>query len=116
MLFTKLAILIQLRRIFRGTTRDSVYWLSTTLMAINVLYYIAGFFTQVLACVPREKIWNSEIVGTCLDNDASILISGIFNLALDVLIFLLPIYAIFRLRIAVKRKLGIYATFAIGLL
>lgn len=116
MLFTKLAILVQLRHIFRGTSRNSIWWLATILMITSTLYYIAGFITETAACIPRQKIWDPSVKGICLDNNTSIWISGIFNLVLDVLIFLLPIYAIWRLKMAVKRKVGIYATFAIGLL
>lgn len=116
MLFTKFAILLQLQRIFRGTSRDSVYWLSISLMVISTLYYLTGILIEALECIPREKIWHPDVPGSCLDNDASVTISGGFNLALDFIIFMLPIYAILQLKIAVKRKLGICAIFATGLL
>ena len=115
--FTKLAILFQVRRIFIiGSTRNSVYWLTLTTMALNVAFYIAAAITLIAQCVPREKIWNPGVPGICVDNNAQLIASGSFNFALDILIFTLPIYAILRLKLALKRKLGICAIFATGLL
>lgn len=116
MLFTKFAILWQVKILFRGTTKDSVYWLSLFLIIVDTGFYFATTIVAILLCVPREKIWNPELPGTCLDTNLVIVVTAAFNMALDILIFILPIYAIFRLRINVQRKLGISAVFAIGLL
>lgn len=116
MLFTKLAIILQIKRIFQGTTKDSVYWLSLILMVLDTLLYVAACIVEIAECVPREKIWNPFVSGVCINNNVNLLATGGFNLGLDILIFALPIYAIFRLRIVLKRKLGICTVFATGLL
>ena len=116
MIFTKFAILLQLKRIFRGTTRDSVYWLSISLIVISTLYYLTGITIEIVQCIPREKIWNTSIAGHCVNNNTNIIVSGAFNLGLDIVMFMLPIYAILRIKIPVKRKLGICAIFATGML
>ena len=116
MLFAKLAILVQLKRMFRGTKRDSVYWLTIIQMVLHTVYYIAAGIIILASCSPREKIWKPTVPGTCLDNNINIIAGGALNFVLDFLIFLLPVYAIFRLKIAIKRKLVICAIFAIGLL
>ena len=115
--FTKLAILFQVRRIFIiGSTRNSVYWLTLTTMVLNGAFYIAAVVTLIAQCVPREKISNPSVPGVCVDNNAQLISSGSFNFTLDILIFMLPIYAILRLKLNFKRKLGICAIFATGLL
>ena len=116
MIFTKIAILLQLKRIFRGASKDSVYWLLVVLMVISTLYYLTGILIEILQCQPREKIWDPSIPGSCIDNNVSVTVAGAFNLGLDLIIFMTPIYAILKLKIAVKRKLGICAIFATGLL
>ena len=116
MLFTKLAILLQIKRIFHGTTRDSVHWLSISLMVLDVTYYIASAISEIAQCVPREKIWNPLLPGTCINNNTKVVVDGAFNFTIDLLIFMLPIYAILRLKMVIKRKLGICAIFATGLL
>ena len=114
--FTKLAIVLQLKRIFRGTKRDSVYWICITIMVVQTIYFIIAGIIVVAQCNPREKIWNPLLPGTCLNNDENVVISACINLALDFIMLLLPIYAIFRLKIAIKRKVGITAVFATGML
>ena len=117
MLFIKLAILMQIHRIFTGTSRTQVYWLSVSLIVLDVAFYIAAVIVEIAACVPREKIWDPFLPnGTCLDNSVAIVVAGAFNLLLDCLVFALPIYAILHLKIPIKRKVGICAIFAIGLL
>ena len=116
MLFTKLAILLQFKRIFQGTRRDSVYWLAMSLIALDTTYYTVAVIMEIAQCTPREKIWDPLVDGTCVDNNTLVIITGAFNVVIDILIFALPIYAILRLKIAIKRKVGISAIFATGLL
>ena len=85
-------------------------------MILNTIFYVVNGITVLVSCIPREKIWNPTIPGTCLHNDLNLVISAAFNCTLDFLIFLLPIYAIVRLQIRVKQKFGIGAVFAVGLL
>ena len=117
MLFTKLSILLQIRQIFAPQAKGSVYWLTISLMVLDSLYYVAAVIVEIAQCIPREKIWNPLLLsGNCIDNNANVVAAGVFNFIIDVLIFILPIYAILRLKMAIKRKLGICAVFAIGLL
>ena len=117
MLFTKLVILLQIKRIFiTRATKGSIYWLTFTLMALDVLYYLAAVIVEIAQCVPREKVWNPFVEGTCINNNANVVAAGAFNFGLDILIFTLPIYAILHLRLNLKRKIGIGAVFATGLL
>lgn len=116
MLFLKLSILLQLKRIFKGATRDLVYWLTISLILLVVSFYTATAITTIAQCIPRERIWNQNVPGICLNLDAAMVSSASFNLAIDILIFVLPICTIFKLKMAIERKLGICAVFGIGLL
>ena len=123
MFFLKLSILAQLKTIFRGSRtsttpaiRDWIYYLFLTLMALVAAYNLATAIALIAQCVPRAKIWTPSLPGTCVDIAASTIASGAFNLLLDILIFLLPLYAISRLKLAPQRKWAIAAVFAIGLL
>ncbi|OTA81548.1 hypothetical protein M434DRAFT_37508 [Hypoxylon sp. CO27-5] len=116
MLAAKYFILIQLRRIFCPTrARNPVWWVLHGLAVANILYYIACFFTFLFQCVPREKIWNPTVDGTCIDNDAATVVAGVLNLTLDVGIFITPIWAIWLLQMPMKRKLGVLSLFGVGL-
>ena len=116
MFFSKLAIILQLKRIFRGASRDVVYWLCIGATVVNTIYYFVSLMLLILQCVPQEKIWNPSIPGSCVGLNANMVANGALNVAFDLFLLGLPIFAIFRLRITIKRKLGIYAVFATGLL
>ena len=116
MLFIKLAIILQIQQIFRGAHKSSVHWLSIVLITIITTGYTANAIAEIAECVPREKIWNLFASGVCINNNSLVVASGALNIGIDFLIFLLPIYAILRLKIVLKRKLGILGVFATGLL
>ncbi|KAI4146015.1 MAG: hypothetical protein LQ340_006073, partial [Diploschistes diacapsis] len=80
MLFTKLAILFQNKRIFTTrATRNSVWWLIILLMVLDTLYYIAAIIVEIAQCTLREMIWNPLVEGTCINNNANVVAAGGFN-------------------------------------
>ena len=52
----------------------------------------------------------------CIDSNALILASSAINIVSDFSILLLPAFAVWKLKMAVQRKLAIAAVFATGLL
>lgn len=94
MLFIKLAIVLQTQKIFRGTYKDSVHWLSLFLIVLISICYTASAVVEIAQYVPREKIWNPFASGVCVDENALVVASGAVNIGIDFLLLLLPIYAI----------------------
>ena len=85
-------------------------------MIAQTTYFTIAVIIVIAQCNPREKIWNPLLPGTCVDNNTNVVVGAGINLAFDFIMFLLPIHAILRLKIAIKRKLGIATVFATGLL
>lgn len=112
----KLCVLLQMMRLFQGNKKDSVYWTIQALIWANFIFYASLGFCVIFACRPRAKLQNPEIPGTCFNNDVLILASSIINIVSDFSILLLPGFAIWKLKMAVKRKLAIGAIFGMGLL
>ena len=112
----KLCVLLQMMRLFSGNKKDSVYWTIPALIWANFVFYAGVFLAFVFACIPRAKLQNPKIPGTCIKSNASILATSVINIVSDCSIFLLPIFAVWKLKMAVKRKLAIGAIFATGLL
>ncbi|KAK0615336.1 hypothetical protein B0T17DRAFT_497692 [Bombardia bombarda] len=116
MLAAKYFVLIQLERIFCPSGfKNSVYWIIKGMLAATFGYYIGCFFLFLFQCVPREKIWNPAIEGTCVNNNGAVLSAGLINLFLDLGILFVPIFAIWRLQMSIKRKLGVMSIFAVGI-
>ena len=116
-LFTaKLCVLLQMMRLFKGNKKDSVYWIIQALIWTNAVFYGSLFFCFLFACRPRAKLQNPKIPGVCINGSASILATSAINIVSDFSIILLPVYAVWKLKITVKRKLAIAAVFGSGLL
>ena len=116
MFAAKLALLLQMMRMFKGNRRDSVYWSIQVLIWTNLIFYTTLLFCFIFACVPRMKLQDPTTPGHCISTKDSILAASFINIASDFTILLLPVYAIWKLKIALKRKIAIAAVFSTGLL
>ncbi|KAK4224346.1 hypothetical protein QBC38DRAFT_446522 [Podospora fimiseda] len=115
----KAAILLEWIRIFSPGTRDYVFWSCHILIWSNVVCYLVLFLCLNIACTPYEYNWNRLIVGgSCGRINTGIVheATGAINLVTDVLIFLIPQHAIWKLKMSRQRKMGVAAIFAIGIL
>ncbi|KAI0544496.1 hypothetical protein F4679DRAFT_564596 [Xylaria curta] len=116
-LFAKYVVLRQIETLFYHHRRESLgYKVLWALIWANIAYYIALAFSFIFACVPREKIWNPDVEGHCVNTNASIISAGLINVLSDVTILLLPITAILGLNLPAKAKIGALAVFAVGIL
>ena len=113
----KLCVLMQMLRIFRGTKKDSVYWTILLLIWSNFILYVTVTFCFIFACGPRDQFSDSMLLGTCVRTTESyILATSAINIASDFSILLLPVYAVWKLKIELKRKITISAVFGTGVL
>ena len=99
-----------------GNKKDSVYWIIQVLIWTNLIFYTSIFFSFAFTCRPRAKLQNPEIPGVCLNNDALIVATSVINIVSDFSILLLPVFAVWKLKLPVKRKLAIAAIFGTGFL
>lgn len=116
MLFLKLAIVLQLKRIFTGPRKSLTWFLFHALIWLQTVFYTIMMFFNIFICTPRAKITDFSIPGSCLNSGAVLIATSSFNALADFLILLLPLYAISRLRISFRQKLSISAVFAVGFL
>ncbi|KUJ17081.1 uncharacterized protein LY89DRAFT_748303 [Mollisia scopiformis] len=113
----KATLLLQLQRTFAPIKSGAVYIAIQVLLWSNLAFYLASFFVLVFECVPQERIWNPLITtGHCIKTGSLLIAMGVINVVSDLMILILPIWAIFHLHMSMKLKLGISAIFATGLL
>ena len=62
------------------------------------------------------KIWLPLVPGTCVNQRAAQMTSGVFNVVSDFAILVIPIFSVWDLRLPQKKKLGLLAIFGTGLL
>ncbi|KAL8667129.1 MAG: hypothetical protein Q9168_007348, partial [Polycauliona sp. 1 TL-2023] len=114
MCLIKLAILVQLASVF-APFKSRMYYTICTLCTLTIMFYLACTIFRILQCVPREKIWDPQVQGTCIDSVAGILASAIVNTMSDFILLVLPLNSIWRLQMAVGKKWQVSAVFATGL-
>lgn len=85
-------------------------------IGVIFIFYVVTFGFNLFMCRPREKYWNRLQTGSCYDWDASLLGTGFFNVFSDFALLMLPVRDIWKLHVPFKKKLGILAVFATGLL
>ncbi|KAL8724574.1 MAG: hypothetical protein Q9181_006767, partial [Wetmoreana brouardii] len=86
---TKVAVLLQYLRIF-VPARNRNFYLTWSLVAVNLVINISLAFSFAFQCIPREKIWTPTLEGQCIDLGAAFLVSGITNTITDVAWAFLP--------------------------
>ena len=86
------------------------------MIALNLVFYVY-MVIQFGICEPSSGDPSlTQPPKVCLYSFEFVIASGAFNLVLDVLVLVLPIYAIWRLKLPIQRKLSTAAVFAIGTL
>ena len=111
----KTALLLQLMRIFTPSKSGPVYWIIHGLIWTNLAFYSSVEFAVIFECTPISKAWNPLYEGGhCIDVTVLIIAESCINVISGLLILLLPLWAIWHLRMATKRKAGIIAVFTTG--
>lgn len=116
MWFAKAALVFQLLHIFTPNFRGPFFWSLHALLWINLLFYTGGAFAVLFQCIPREKIWNPAVTGTCIDVEIYFIATSVVNIVSDVSLLLLPITVIWNLKMDLKKKFSVSVVFATGLL
>lgn len=84
-------------------------------MVFIVGYTIGIFFSLLFACNPVEKSFNALVTeGTCISTASLYIATAVFNIASDVVLFVLPLPMISGLQMPRKQKLGLVFIFGIG--
>ncbi|KAF7532291.1 hypothetical protein G7054_g8113 [Neopestalotiopsis clavispora] len=115
---TKASVLLLYRRIFGIASRRFQY-ISMTLLIIVIMWTIAFFLTNALQYTPVYSMWSqipSQAHPTFKQSTKMFLAQSYADVALDVLIIILPIPLIWDLQINLRRKLQISAVFLLGAL
>ena len=110
--FTKLSITLQIMRIFGGLHRGGVYWTCHAIIWFNLAFQLAMMLVAIFHCQPQRKYWMPWIEGKCLAPGPPLLVSATISTATDIVLFVVPIFCIWRLQMSKKQKWGVSAVFA----
>ncbi|PVI08013.1 hypothetical protein DM02DRAFT_511120 [Periconia macrospinosa] len=115
--FAKATVFLQFQRIFTTPNiRGAVFWVIRISLWANALAYTTFLFLHIFICWPRERIANPTVPGHCMDSNRLNMALGGLNTFSDIEAFFVPAWAVWRLHLDVKRKLSVFAVFAVGAL
>ena len=86
------------------------------LIVAMVVFYFINTLLKIFICTPREKLWNPYIGGRCMSFTGLFLASAIFNVCSDLVIILLPVRAIWKLQVSMKKKVAVNLHFTTNFL
>ncbi|GKZ47113.1 hypothetical protein AbraIFM66951_010462 [Aspergillus brasiliensis] len=113
--FIKASILLQLVEIFCHR-KDTFYWVCHTVIWINFLFYVISTFVEIFSCRPMAAAWDVLISGKCMNVRLLNVIASSVNGFFDLIILVLPQTRIWRLQMALRRKLAVSTVFLFGIL
>ena len=115
-LFTKVAILLQLQDIFVHGQRNVRWYTLQGLIILNSIFFTILLFLEIFECVPRRKIWDPTVEGRCINIEKTFVATGVINVLDDFIILILPLYWVWQLKISTRKRAAICLVFAAGLL
>jgi len=113
---TKLAFLFFYLRIFPGAKLRGCIFVT---MGLTMCYWITFQFGNIFYCSPISMVWegwDGEHAGKCLDINKFMIAATGTNIFIDVVIIVLPIPQLLKLSLSWRKKVGLLAMFAVGIL
>ncbi|KAL4900432.1 hypothetical protein BDW74DRAFT_182764 [Aspergillus multicolor] len=110
----KLSILFFYLRIFTTTTLKRATYGTIVLCT---LYGLAALLTSILDCIPPNYFrtrFDSDTQGSCISQTGFKVMPPI-NIALDVLVMVLPLPALARLNLPLQKKVRVLCMFSVGI-
>lgn len=112
--FSKASILLLYSQLFKA--EHYVIIAARVTIAINVAWAAGTILAVCLVCQPFSKSWETVSGSHCGDQILPLVISGTINLATNVVVIVLPLPALYKLRMGIYKKLVLVAVFSLGFL
>lgn len=94
---------------------ETFFWVATGAGVLVFLYWVACILTVALLCRPVASNWDLRIPRTCGSVIKTEFASAGFNLGIDLWVVMLPLPIVWRLHMSSRKKLGVMASFALGI-
>lgn len=115
----KLTILLQYIEIFAyKSVNRTMFWLCYFMIFINFVLYFLSVVLEIIVCRGVHTPWDGMDEGNTCPFDIKQLnvVVNIFNSASNIAILILPQVSIWKLQLALPKKIGISVLFLMGLL
>lgn len=109
---TKVCLLWVMTRVF-SPVRDIVIFIYI-FIGIMLAYYVSVLIVKIRICSPIARFWNTNIGGTCLDQQSVILADAAVSVASDFGILILPLILTIHLQMSTKKKIRVAVVLGAG--
>jgi hypothetical protein len=113
LLFLKLTFLFQYYRVLAVQKMRNVYIASIIVVGG---WALSQLLVGIFICSPINGFWDSSVQSTCIPNIPQWYINAAGNIITDVLVFALPLPAIWSLQLARPSKIMLLVIFSLGFL
>lgn len=114
MFAAKLAILIQLDRMFTQVRQQLVYSAVRFLVILNALCYIGIFVVEIINCQFNSKISGTTMPGLKGSRSFTAFTSGAINIISNVIILVMAIFGVAALQLSLRRQILLALMLGIG--
>ncbi len=114
LLFIKLSFLFQYYRVLAVQTRMRYIYIASIVVVGG--WALSQVLVGIFACNPVSGFWDSSIKAKCIPNIPQWYINAGGNIITDVLVFALPLPAIWRLQLPKASKIVLLFVFSLGFL
>ncbi|KAI1100726.1 hypothetical protein F4804DRAFT_318095 [Jackrogersella minutella] len=90
-------------------------WTCYICIGIIASYSVTAALVESLACRPLEGIINESLDATCYDSYPAYISLSSLNIAIDIIILLLPIPLVIRMQLPIRQKISVILLFATGI-
>ncbi|KAK1957320.1 CFEM domain-containing protein [Colletotrichum sublineola] len=111
----KASIILLYLRIFPNGSVRKILWGT---FALNFAIWAGYLGPTIYICRPISFFWTGwakESEGECINMQASAMSHGVFQVALDAVLLVIPATQIWGLNMSLKKKLGVYLIFGAGI-
>lgn len=112
MVVAKGSIIAQYFKVFSPIPKMRVICLVTAVML--AIYGAWNILSAFFNCIPFSSLWDISVTGHCLGYNALWYSNTALNITTDVVIVVIPIFALPALNITKKEKISLVCLFALG--
>ncbi|KAK2841687.1 hypothetical protein FQN49_006010 [Arthroderma sp. PD_2] len=116
MSLAKISVGLFLLRIFQSTTfRYCTY----AIIVLNAAIAVTWILVDAFNCIPVHLSWTAwkrEETGKCINFMVATYVNGFVNITVDTIMVSMPVYEVIKLKLSIRKKIGVALMFGMGLL
>ncbi|KAF2668637.1 hypothetical protein BT63DRAFT_456279 [Microthyrium microscopicum] len=115
--FTRFSVICLYYRLIKACEAPRhFFWIMHVATFLNVAIWLNFLFTGIFPCYPINAYWTwpANTKAYCINDGTSMQAAGVLNTFAEFILAILPVFAVFRLRVQKKQRWAIIALLSMG--